>query len=87
MMVFLFCITITVAVLLQIIWPLTPVTALGCLIGNCFFHVFVVDEQAERRADELETALERARAAEKSRSLFFSIVSHDIRTPLNAIIG
>ena len=87
MMVFLFCITITVAVLLQIIWPLTPVTALGCLIGNCFFHVFVVNEQTERRANELETALERARAAERSRSLFFSIVSHDIRTPLNAIIG
>ncbi|MBP1582941.1 MAG: response regulator, partial [Victivallales bacterium] len=26
-------------------------------------------------------------AAEKARSMFFSIVSHDIRTPLNAIIG
>ncbi|MBR4614077.1 MAG: hypothetical protein IKO55_00595 [Kiritimatiellae bacterium] len=60
-------------------WPLTPFTALGCLIVNCFFQVFVIqDEQAEKHAAELEQALERARAAEKARSLFFSIVSHDI---------
>ena len=39
------------------------------------------------RLNELEDALERAQAAEKARSMFFSIVSHDIRTPLNAILG
>ena len=88
MMVFLFSMTMTLAILLQIIWPLTPFTALGCLVCNCFFHVFVVqDEQAAKHAAELEQALARARAAEKSRSMFFSIVSHDIRTPLNAILG
>ena len=88
MMVFVHCLTMTVAIILQVIWPLTPFTALGCLIGNCFLHVFVVkDEQTSRHMDELEQALERARAAEKARSMFFSIVSHDIRTPLNAILG
>ena len=98
--VFLFCITMAVAVFLQIIWPLWPFYALGCLVGNCFFHVFVLQderdeqqkaaiehEQTAKHMAELEEALERARAAEKSRSLFFSTVSHDIRTPLNAIIG
>ena len=88
MMVFMFCITMAVAIVLQIIWPLTPFTSLGCLIGNCFLHVFVIqDEQAAMHMAELEDALERARAAEKARSMFFSIVSHDIRTPLNAILG
>jgi len=88
MMVFLSCITMGVAIVLQIVWPLTPFTALGCLIVNCFFQVFVVqDEQAAKHMAELENALERARAAEKARSMFFSIVSHDIRTPLNAILG
>lgn len=95
-----FCLTMAVAIVLQIIWPLWPYYALGCLIGNCFFHVFVIeDERAELRravfereqtakhAAELEQALERARAAEKARSMFFSIISHDIRTPLNAILG
>ena len=94
------CLAMIVAIALQVIWPLTPFTALGCLIGGCFIHVFVVEseraelrktiverEQAAKHAAELEKALVRARAAEKSRSLFFSIVSHDIRTPLNAILG
>ena len=87
-MALLSCATIGVAIVLQVFWPLTPFTALGCLIVNCFFQVFVVqDEQAAKHAAELEEALERARAAEKARSMFFSIVSHDIRTPLNAILG
>ena len=88
MLIFLCCITFAVAIALQIIWPLTPFTSLGCLIGNCFLHVFVIaDEQTAKHLAELEEALERARAAEKARSMFFSIVSHDIRTPLNAILG
>ena len=88
MMVFLFCITIAVAIALQVVWPLTPFTALGCLISNCFFHVFVVqDERTAKHMEELEKALARIHEAEKSRSMFFSIVSHDIRTPLNAILG
>ena len=100
MVVFLFCLAMTVAIVLQILWPLWPFYALGCLVGNCFFHVFVIEderdellqavierEQAAKHAAELEDALERARAAEKARSMFFSIVSHDIRTPLNAILG
>ena len=87
-MVLMFSITIAVAIVLQIIWPLTPFTALGCLICNCFFHTFVIqDEQTAKHMAELENALERAHIAEKARSMFFSIVSHDIRTPLNAILG
>ena len=88
LMVFMFCTTLTVAIALQVIWPLTPFTSLGCLIGTCFIHVFVIqDEQTAKHMAELEQALKRARAAEKARSMFFSIVSHDIRTPLNAILG
>ena len=88
MMVFMCCVTMAAALVLQIIWPLTPFTSLGCLFCNCFFHVFVIaDEQSAKHTAELEKALDRARVAEKARSMFFSSVSHDIRTPLNAIIG
>ena len=81
-------VTLSLAMLLQVIWPLTPFTALGCLVVNCFFQVFVIqDEQSAKHAAELEDALVRAHAAEKARNMFFSIVSHDIRTPLNAILG
>ena len=88
MMVFMFCVTIAAAIVLQVIWPLTPFTSLGCLVGTCFLHVFVVqDEQAAKHTAELEDALERVRAAEKARGVFFGIVSRDIRMPLNAILG
>ena len=88
MMVFMCCISMAVADILQVVWPLTPFTALGCLVCNCFLHVFVIqDEQSAKHMAKLEHALERAHAAEKARSMFFSIVSHDIRTPLNAILG
>ena len=87
-MVVLCGITMSVAMIMQVVWPLTPFTSLGCLIVNCFFQVFVIqDERSAKHTAELERALERARTAEKARSMFFSIVSHDIRTPLNAIIG
>ena len=87
-MVFMCGLVMSSAMIMQVVWPLTPFTALGCLVGCCFLHVFVVqDEQATRHAEELESALERARAADKARSMFFSVVSHDIRTPLNAILG
>ena len=95
-----FCLTMAAAIVLQIRWPLWPFYAIGCLIGNCFLHIFVIEderielkqavierEQTAKHMAELEKALERARAAEKARSMFFSIVSHDIRTPLNAILG
>ena len=98
--VFLFCLAMAVAIVLQLIWPLWPYYAIGLLIGNCFFHIFVVEdernelrlavierEQTAKHMAELEKALDRAREAEKAKSMFFSIVSHDIRTPLNAILG
>ena len=44
------------------------------------------EERAEHIA-QIERERDRALAAEKARSLFFSTVSHDIRTPLNAIVG
>jgi signal transduction histidine kinase len=90
MVVFLFCLTMAAAVTLQILWPLWPFYALGCLISNCFIHVFLIeDERAELRQTVIthEQKMKHMAESEKARSMFFSSVSHDIRTPLNAIIG
>jgi len=92
-MVFAFGISMTAAILIQLCDPLLPLYSIGCLFGCCFLHVFVVeDERAEMHRQELlarnyEALLEAERAATQAKSLFFSSVSHDIRTPLNAIIG
>ena len=45
------------------------------------------NEEVVRINSQLHLARDRAVAAEKARSYFFSCVSHDVRTPLNAIIG
>ena len=92
-MVFAFGLSMTAAILIQLGDPLLPLYSIGCLFGCCFLHVFVVeDERDEMHRQELlarnyEAQLEAERAATQAKSLFFSSVSHDIRTPLNAIIG
>ncbi len=82
-----FCLTLAVAVVFQIIWPIWPFYALGCLIGNCFIHVFLIeDERAELRQSVIahEQKMKHMAESEKARSMFFSTGSHDIRTPLSA---
>lgn len=49
-----------------------------------------VDERRhedEQKQQALQTALESAQAASNSKSQFLSNMSHDIRTPMNAIVG
>ena len=91
--VFAFGVSMTAAILIQLADPLLPLYSIGCLFGCCFLHVFVVEDerdemyQKELLARNYEAQLEAERTANKAKSLFFSSVSHDIRTPLNAIIG
>ena len=55
----------------------------------CFIRADVTDIlNAERKAkEELERALREAENASKVKSDFLSSMSHDIRTPMNAIVG
>ncbi|MDE7262310.1 MAG: response regulator [Oscillospiraceae bacterium] len=49
---------------------------------------YISDRTKERKAqDSLAEALRMAQAANEAKSAFLSSVSHDIRTPMNAIIG
>ena len=92
-MVFAFGITMTAAIVIQIGDAFLPLYSIGCLFGCCLLHVFVVEDerddmhQQELLAREYEAQLESERTANQAKSLFFSTVSHDIRMPLNAIVG
>lgn len=66
------------------------VSAIDLRLGRvCFIRSDVTDVvTAERKAkDELEKALAEAKKANRVKSDFLSSMSHDIRTPMNAIVG
>ncbi|MBQ7178168.1 MAG: response regulator [Victivallales bacterium] len=66
------------------------ITIFGCLLARRIQHERLVEEQARETAlmnEQLKEERDKSIKAEKAKSYFFSTVSHDIRTPLNAIIG
>lgn len=53
----------------------------------CFRDVEKEKEEQQRQVHLLKGALAAAEQSEKSQKQFFSVMSHDMRTPLNIIIG
>ena len=65
-----------------------------CIIGSVFFIVFMWTKGqserlkiAEEHRKQLSEALSMAQQASRAKTVFLNNMSHDIRTPMNAIIG
>ena len=85
--IFFFSFIMLIAVIFQEKFPLLPFYALGCLLGSCVLHVYVVGDELQQNKLMLEEALNQAEAANRAKTTFLNSMSHDIRTPMNAIIG
>ena len=54
-----FGITMSIMVVLQVLYPLLPMYSIGCLLGTCILHTFVLEDMKEDRRLELEEMVRR----------------------------
>ena len=55
----LFGVSMTALIVFQLLYPLWPFYAMGCMVGTCLLHSFVVEDEKEEYSNKLEKALRR----------------------------
>ncbi len=86
--------------ILQMLYPDGPFYSIGFLVASINIYAFnvttqreeymtkyYVSEEREKARAQIEEALKKAEAASKAKTVFLSNMSHDIRTPINGIMG
>ena len=72
-----------------LVWSLVGAAFIGCVLLMVALAFFVTRylQVVRQQMTELDRAREEAYAASQAKSEFLSNMSHDIRTPMNAIVG
>lgn len=96
----LFAVVTLVFGILQMLYPDAPFYSMGFLFTSVVIYAFTLTNQREeymqqyyvaqeheRSRSRIEEALEKAEAANQAKTVFLSNMSHDIRTPINGIMG
>ena len=77
----------------QMVYPDAPSDSLGFTIACVIIYTFLMFDyekqvtELENLRNRLNTALDSAESANKAKTTFLFNMSHDIRTPMNAILG
>jgi signal transduction histidine kinase/ActR/RegA family two-component response regulator len=70
-----------------VIGSLAALGMAGVLVGHSLRQLAAERKVAEDDAEALRAALEGSRAATQAKTLFLSNMSHEMRTPLNGVVG
>lgn len=80
----LYSLPIVIGTALQAIYTTLPYSCMGLTVA---FLVLFMNNQELLVRESMQKVLEQAKLANESKTSFFFNMSHDIRTPMNAIIG
>lgn len=85
--IFFFGIIMTMALMTQVFTPLLPIYSIGLILSIIIIRLYIFEDGQRALQEEIIKARDAAETANAAKTAFLFNMSHDIRTPMNAIVG